>query len=465
MHFMVLPVAQDGTYEAIWPGLEAGVPKPLMPYSPAIRAGGWLFVAGTIASDFKTGIAPEVKAAVQANPFLTEELELQSRYVLRNLLNTIKAAGGDPAKDMVRIWQWLTSDRPTPGDFDRGDHWTGVGIDPYLRARRAALGDSVPPSSALGVRELLCRGTQIEVDMICIEDGGQNVTIGPPAGVSKAPGGHPAAVRRGDWVFISAESAIDWDDGELRPSHLGEPSHIAKQAWTNPNFWWGSPVEKQLDYVLEKLAKIAAAAGSSLENAVKAEVYMGHPRDFAAMDRVWKRWFPTNPPARVVIPYMGMGSRGSRIEVALTLLTNDGKTRKRVIETSKAPVPLGHEPQAVHAGNFLFFSTQMPFDSTGSLADGMIRNPEFPWYNSPGTAQMRYMMQNISAICEAAGTSASHITRRVCFHSDFQWFAESIREWAAWFPNDKPASTTMRLGGPLIVPGANVLLDLIAWVP
>ena len=27
-------------YEAIWPGLGAGVPKPLMPYSPAIRAGG-----------------------------------------------------------------------------------------------------------------------------------------------------------------------------------------------------------------------------------------------------------------------------------------------------------------------------------------------------------------------------------------------------------------------------------------
>ena len=48
-------------YEAIWPGLGAGVPKPLMPYSPAIRAGGWVFIAGTIASDFKTGLAPDVK--------------------------------------------------------------------------------------------------------------------------------------------------------------------------------------------------------------------------------------------------------------------------------------------------------------------------------------------------------------------------------------------------------------------
>ena len=462
---MATTSAKGEAYEAIWPGLEAGVPKPLMPYSPAIRAGGWLFVAGTIASDFKTGLAPEVKAAIAANPFLAEELELQGRYVLRNLVNTMKWAGADPKKDMVRIWQWMVSDKPTPEDFARGDHWTGVEMENYLRARREFFGDKVVPSSALGVRELLCRGTQVEVAMICLEDGGSNVEIGAPAGGPAPQGEHLAAVRRGDWVFCAAESPIDWSDGELRPSHLGEPSQIAKQAWTNPNFWWGAPVEKQLDYVMEKLSKVAAAAGSSLENAVKADVYIGHPRDFAAMDRAWKRWFPKNPPARVVIPYMGMGARGSRVEVALTLLANGAKTQKRTIETSDAPKGLGHEPQAIHAGKFLFFSTQMPFDSNGALAPGSIRNPEFPWYNSPGQAQMRYMMKNIAAICAAAGTSVENITRRVCFHSDFQWFAESIAEWASWFPNDKPASTTIRLGGPFVVPGANVLLDLIAYVP
>ena len=34
-----------------------------MPYSPAIKAGDWVFIAGQIASDFDTGIAPEVKRA------------------------------------------------------------------------------------------------------------------------------------------------------------------------------------------------------------------------------------------------------------------------------------------------------------------------------------------------------------------------------------------------------------------
>ena len=95
----------------------------------------------------------------------------------------------------------------------------------------------------------------------------------------------------------------------------------------------------------------------------------------------------------------------------------------------------------------------------------MIRNPNFPWYGSPGKAQMHYMMENISRICEAAGTSVENIARRVCFHSDFQWFAESIEAWASYFPDSKPASTTIRLNDPLVVPGANTLLDLIAYAP
>ena len=39
--------------EAIWP---SDVPQPLLPYSPAIKAGGWVFISGQIATDFKTSV-------------------------------------------------------------------------------------------------------------------------------------------------------------------------------------------------------------------------------------------------------------------------------------------------------------------------------------------------------------------------------------------------------------------------
>lgn len=433
---------QKGGRVAIWPGLEEGVPRPLMPYSPAIRAGGWLFVAGTIASDFKTGLAPEVKAA---NPYLTGELEVQGRYVLRNLAATIKAAGCDIRKDMVRIWQWPVSERPTPEEFAQGDNWMRLDIAPYLRARADIAGEPCVPSSILGVRELLCRGTKIEVEMICIEDGGQNILFDAPEGVSSSYSASVPALRRGDWVFLGAQSAID---PSTRPADLESTS-----------------IEQQTDYVLRKLARIAEHAGSSLDRTVKAEVYIGSVRDFAGLDHVWRQWFPKNPPARVVIPHLGMLGAGRRVEIALTMLAKDSKLKIETIDTPAAPRPLGHEPQAVKVGQLLFFSTQMAFDSDGRLPEGMVRHPEFPWYGSPGQAQMRYIMKNVSEICRAAGTTVDNIVRRVCFHNDFQWFAESIAEWASYFPEDKPASTTLRIDGPFVVPGANTLLDLTAYVP
>jgi enamine deaminase RidA (YjgF/YER057c/UK114 family) len=95
----------------------------------------------------------------------------------------------------------------------------------------------------------------------------------------------------------------------------------------------------------------------------------------------------------------------------------------------------------------------------------MLRHPEFPWYGLPGQNQMRYMLRNVAAICEAGGTKLENVVRRACFHDSGDHFADSIEEWARHFPGVRPASTTMKIGGPLVVPGANALLDLIAFVP
>jgi enamine deaminase RidA (YjgF/YER057c/UK114 family) len=163
---------------------------------------------------------------------------------------------------------------------------------------------------------------------------------------------------------------------------------------------------------------------------------------------------------------MGLGGMGSRVEIAMKLLANDSPLHVETVETSEAPEPLGHEPQAVKAGSFLFFSTQMAFDSAGKLAEETMRHPEFPWYGLPAKQQMRYVLKNVAAISEAAGTSLENLCRRQCFHDDFTFFAETMQEeWASHFPGDKPASTTLRVGGPLVVPGAHFVLDLIGYVP
>ncbi len=444
--------------QSIWPD----IPQPLMPYSPAVKAADWVFVSGQLASDFTTGIAPEARAA---NPHLTDEQELQSRFVMETLKRTLAAAGADFAKDVVRVWQWFPWETPTYEQFEKGDCWPGLSITPYLDARNDYILEPRPASTAISIRALPVRKARIEVDLIAIADGGTSQGVAAPAGVPMPLAGYSPALRRGDWIFLAGEVPTGWvgDYGEAR--NMGMPSALAKEARVNPYIWYGSEIEAQTDYTLAKLARIAEAAGSALDRAVKADVYIGHPSDFAGMERVWKRWFPENPPARCVIPYMGLGTRGSRIEIAFTLLANDSTLTIERIETSQAPEPWSHEPQAVKAGNFLFLSQQMACDSRGRLADGMNRHPEFPWYGLPGKNQMRFMLRNVAAICEAAGTRLENVVRRACFHDEGTWFADSIEEWAAHFAGVKPASTTMKIGGPLVVPGANALLDLIAYVP
>jgi enamine deaminase RidA (YjgF/YER057c/UK114 family) len=449
---------------AIWPD---GIPKPIAPYSPAIKAGGWLFVAGQLASDFETGLAPECRFE---NPYLNDPLRAQADYVLRNLAKLHEAAGMDMRTDVVRIDQWFALPHPTYEEFEQGNTWPRMSITPYLETRNLYINEPPPASTEMGIREdgLLVRNTILEVDMISIEaqPGLEKHGCAVPGSVPSPPGGHSPALRYGDWIFLSGELPVDGPGDYESDVHLGEPSGLAREARVNPYFWYGSPIETQTDYVLQKLERIAEAAGSSLQRCVKTTVYIGHPNDFYGMDRVWQRWFPDKPPARVVVPYMGLGSRGSRVEIAKNLLVNNSSLEIESIETSEAPEPLGHEPQAVRAGKFLFFSTQMAFDSTGALAVETKRHPEFPWYGQPAKQQMRYVLKNVAAISEAAGTSLENICRRQCFHDDFTWFAETMQdEWASHFLGDKPASTTLRIGGPLVLPGAHFVLDLIGYVP
>jgi enamine deaminase RidA (YjgF/YER057c/UK114 family) len=444
---------------AIWAD---GPPRPLAPYTPAIKAAGWLFVSGQLASDFKTGLAAEAKSP---NPNLGDALELQSRFTLKNLAKTVEAGGCDIAKDAVRIWQWFTSPHPTMEAFKAGDTWPKISITPYLDTRNEFIKEPRPASTGMGIRELMIKDTIVEVDLICIDDGGESQGVPTPEGVPNPLAGYSPALRRGDWIFMAGEIPVDFIGDFGRAENWGEPSALAKEARVNPFMWYGSEIEKQTDYVLWKLSKTAEAAGTTLDRTVKADVYIGDPSDYAGMDKVWKRWFPNNPPARCVIPYMGLGGKGSRVEIALTLLSSDSKLKIETVETPNAPKPFSHEPQAVKVGNLLFFSQQMPCDENGLLAEGLQRDPNFPYYGLMRRAQMRYMLKNVKAICEAAGTTLENVVRRACFHVEGEDFAESMDEWAAHFPDRKPCSTTMMIGGPLVVPGARTLLDLIAYVP
>src|SRR5687767_736465 len=270
-------------------------PKPLMPYSPAVKAGGWVFFAGQLASDFVDGLAPEAGGDGR-NPNVANPLELQSRFVMSNLQKTAAAAGVDIARDVVRIYQWFTLPYPTMEELAEGNTWPRISITPYLNTRNEFIFEPRPASTGMGIRAegLLVKDTILEVDMIAMdpaENPGPSIGTAVPDGTPSPLAGYSPAIRRGDWVFLAGEIPVDWVGDWGRAEYYGTPSGVALAARANPNFWYDSDVERQTDYVLQKQAAIAEAAGTTLDRAVKATVYLGHPREFEAMDKVWRHWF------------------------------------------------------------------------------------------------------------------------------------------------------------------------------
>jgi enamine deaminase RidA (YjgF/YER057c/UK114 family) len=425
-----------------------------------VKAGGWVFVSGDAATEAR-------ESGDESSSSFVDPLELDSQRVLGNASTALRAAGCDLRRDVVRSYQWLPSPRPTYDEFARGISTTEVRVDPYNRVFTRLIDEPRPASTAMGVRRLLRPGARVAVDMIAMEphEGLRREGSELPPDVPQPVVRYSPALRSGDWVFLAGDLATDFRGDFTSERAMGEPSGLAPEARVNPYFWYGWPIEAQTDYTLRKLERIAEAAGTSLDRCVKADVYIGHPQDLHGLDRVWRRWFPSNQPARVVVPYMGLAAHGCRVEIALTLVAGDSGLTVETIETSEAPEPFLHEPQAVRAGNFLFFSTQLPVDSEGRLAAETKRHPSFPYYGQPPKLQLRYMLENVAAICQAAGTSLENICRRQAFHDDFTWFAPAMEEWHAHFPTDPQASTTLEVGGPLLVPGAHLLLDLIGYVP
>jgi 2-iminobutanoate/2-iminopropanoate deaminase len=111
-------------------------------------------------------------------------------------------------------------------------------------------------------------------------------------------GPYSQAVAVGELVFASGQIPLDPVSGALV---TGE-------------------IELQTERVLDNLAAVLAAAGSSLERAVRTTVYLADLRDFARMNAVYERHFRGRPrPARSTIQAGGL-PRGVAVEIDVIAL-------------------------------------------------------------------------------------------------------------------------------------------------
>lgn len=124
---------------------------------------------------------------------------------------------------------------------------------------------------------------------------------------------------------------------------------------------------------------------------------------------------------------------------------------KQIIQTAKAPAPIGPYSQAVKANGMLFISGQVAMNpETGELATGDIQS------------ETRQVMRNLAAILEEAHLTFEHIVKTNIFLSDMSLFAQMNEVYGSFFKGDFPARETVAVKG--LPRGVNVEISMIAVV-
>lgn len=111
----------------------------------------------------------------------------------------------------------------------------------------------------------------------------------------KAPqaiGPYSQGVRAGRFVFFSGQIPLDPISGQIT----------------------GTDTVEQTEQVMKNIEAVLAAAGLGFENVVKTTIFLIDLADFAAVNEVYGRRFPKEPPARSTVEVKGL-PRGSRVEI------------------------------------------------------------------------------------------------------------------------------------------------------
>jgi enamine deaminase RidA (YjgF/YER057c/UK114 family) len=423
--------------------------QPLLPqvfggnvlYAAGVRAGRWIFATGHNGLfDYATGARCDVVRASLPH-WDTSKLRREADQIFRNL-DAVMRAGGAGLENAVRLDQNYTS---------------GRAVEAYHDARRSTMKDHIAPSTSTLVQGFLRPRQDIEVHMIGVAPQGEFRPrhIRPKEQEVHPSSGYSLALEVGDYVFVAGRMADGkFGEGLAKEAHLPE-AHL----------WKGLPIRLEAEYIIrEKIAPALKAAGSSLDQVVKCQVYMRDADDFGAFNDVWSEFFAHQKPATTLVPTAtpGFFLENARIEINTIALKSGAGTRREVVDAGVFPAFRGL-PQAIRAGDLLLLSGLLAIDENGLVESAHI-DPEQPYHGSTVQAQMDTMLESAAKICAAAGTSLANVVRIQQYHTDPADFYDAYQAWQRHMPG-RPLPISAVQVPFLPVPGCSVQLDLWVYAP
>ena len=275
--------------------------NPNLPFSGAVKAGGLIYVAGSIGP---------------ASGALGTDIKAQTTQTLDNISATLTTARSSLANAAsVMIYLRNASDFAAMNDV-YATYWPK---DPPART-------TVVVTQPLAVAEGL-----IEISMVAIPNGGERTVVHPGDWI-KSPSPYSYGIKSGNTLFLSGLVSRNGKD----------------------NSTVQGDISAQTKTVLDNGAVILKEAGMSVADVVSARVFITDDTTFQAMNTAYRGYFPTMPPARATVK-TGLTTPDYLVEI--TMVAVKDASRKAITTPNADGTPGTANPNlssAIQVGNRLY---------------------------------------------------------------------------------------------------------------
>lgn len=242
-------------------------PAPVGPYSPAVKAGGLIYLSGTLAQDDQGALVDRGNAAAQ------------TRRVIERMRDVLKAAGSS-LDQVVAVTVYLKS----AADFQ------------VMNETYRTYWPKDPPTRTTVITDLLLDAS-VEISMIAVPGGAERKVI-HPEGWAKSPNPYSYAIKTGDTLFLSG----------LVPRNGRDNSTVT------------GDINAQTKAVMDNAGELLKAAGMDYSNIVSGRVYLPDATVFQQMNEVYRGYFKSGSlPARATVK---AGLAGSQYAVEMTFIAS-----------------------------------------------------------------------------------------------------------------------------------------------
>jgi len=107
--------------------------------------------------------------------------------------------------------------------------------------------------------------------------------------------------------------------------------------------------------------------------------------------------------------------------------------KKIQVSTNEAPKAAGPYSQGITAGDLVFVSGMIPVDKAGVLVTGGIKE------------QIKQVMENLSAVLNAAGSSLDNVLKTTIYLNDMNNFATVNEMYGKYYKTPYPAGSCVEV--------------------